>query len=137
MKVQTQIVSKFLLLEWLLLIDFVAEYHEGYPLELLHLEQRVELLLCLGDPVSIRGVDDEYDAVQLATVLLPCLAGLEMTAQVVRIESYVSNGDLCLVGVDGWIGLGEAITLQHIEKGGLSCVIEAKEDDVGTLLEET
>jgi hypothetical protein len=73
----------------------------------------------------------------LATVLLPCLAGLEMTAQVVRIESYVSNGDLCLVGVDGWIGLGEAITLQHIEKGGLSCVIEAKEDDVGTLLEET
>ncbi len=101
MKVQTQIVSKFLLLERLLLIDFVAEYHEGYPLELLHLEQRVELLLCLGDPVSIRGVDDEYDAVQLATVLLPCLAGLEMTAQVVRIESYVSNGDLCLVGVDG------------------------------------
>jgi hypothetical protein len=40
------------------------------------------------------------------------------------------------VGVDRRISLGEAVTLQHVEQGGLAGVVKAQKDDIGALLEE-
>ena len=35
------------------------------------------------------------------------------------------------------VSLREFVTLEHVQHGSLACVIEAKENNVGTLLEET
>ena len=59
-----------------------------------------------------------------------------MASQVIGVEPYIADYDLGLVRVHCTIGLGEPIVLQHVEQGCLACIVEAKEDDVGTLLEE-
>jgi hypothetical protein len=59
-----------------------------------------------------------------------------MSTQVIRVEADVADGDLRLMGMDGRIRLRDAVTLQHIEQGGLSCVVQAEEHDVRVLLEE-
>ena len=60
-----------------------------------------------------------------------------MTAEVVRVEANVPDRYLCLVRVLRRVGLGELVRLQHVEHRRLACVVEAEEDDVGALLEES
>ena len=38
--------------------------------------------------------------------------------------------------VDGGVGLGEAVALEHVQQGSLSGIVETKEDNVSALLEE-
>ena len=47
----------------------------------------------------------------------------QVTTQIIRVESDVTNCDLSLMRVNSRIGLSDTITLQHIEQGGLSCVV--------------
>ena len=59
-----------------------------------------------------------------------------MTTQIVRIESNVSYGDFGLMRVHCGVCLRESVTLEHVKQGGLASVVQAKEYDVSTLLEE-
>ena len=59
-----------------------------------------------------------------------------MATQIVRVELNVADGDFGLVRVDGAISLGEPICLEHVEEGGLACVVEAQENNISVLLEE-
>ena len=59
-----------------------------------------------------------------------------MTAQVIRVKANVAYCDLCLMGVNSRIGLGDTVTLEHIKQGGLACVVQTQEHDVRILLEE-
>ena len=60
-----------------------------------------------------------------------------MTAEVVRVEANVPDRHLRLVRVLRRVGLGELVSLQHVEHRRLAGVVEAEEDDVGALLEES
>jgi hypothetical protein len=136
MEMQTEILSELFLLHGLLFVNLVAEDDERHGLELLHLKKRVELKLGLSDSFVICRVDNEDNAVELAAVLAPSLPCLLVTPEVIGVESDVADGDLGLVGVDRRISLGEAVTLQHVEQGGLASVVKAQKDDIGALLEE-
>ena len=60
-----------------------------------------------------------------------------MATQVVGIELDISDCDLSLVGMDRGVRLRDAVTLQHIEKRRLPCVVQTQENDVRVLLEES
>ena len=134
--VQPQDFSQFLLLERLLLVDFVSEDHEGHILQLRHLQQRVQLLLGFGQTALVGRIHQEDDAVYGAAVVAPGLARLEVAAQVVGIEVDVADGHLGLMRVDGAVCLREPVRLKHVEQRGLPRVVEAQKDDVCALLEE-
>ena len=59
-----------------------------------------------------------------------------MPTQVVRVEADVADCHLRLMGVDRRVRLRDTVALEHIEKGGLPCVVQAQEHDVRVLLEE-
>lgn len=52
-------------------INLVAEDKERNLRELLNGQQRVELRLGLGEPLKVRAVDEEDDAVNLGEVITP------------------------------------------------------------------
>ena len=59
-----------------------------------------------------------------------------MATQVVGVEADVANCDFGLMGAQSRFSLRETVRLQHVEHGGLAGIVEAKEFDVGRLLEE-
>ena len=93
-------VSELVLHYRVLHVNLVSENHEGYVLQFGHLEQRFKFALAFFNAVSVSCVNHENDAVHRAAVFAPGLAGLQVTAQVVRIELDVSNCDFRLVRVD-------------------------------------
>ena len=59
-----------------------------------------------------------------------------MTTQIVRVESNVSYGYFSLMGVHCGVCLCKSVALEHVKQRGLASVVQAKEHDVGALLEE-
>ena len=75
-------------------------------------------------------INHEHDAVNSSAVFTPCFSGLEMATQVVRIKPNISNCHFCLMRMNCAVGLCKSVTLQHVQQSSLSCVIEAKGNDV-------
>ena len=129
--------AKLFLLKGVLFVHLVSEDHKWNVRQLRHLKQLVELGLRFFETFLLCSVNHENDAVEGATVVSPSLARLVVTAQVVCVEANVSDGDLGLMWVQCRVRLGEAITLQHVQHRRLASVVEAEENDIGTLLEES
>jgi len=133
---QAQHLPQLFFLQRLLLVDLVPEYNERTLGELWHFEKLLELLLGLFQTPMFCSVYHEDNAIEGAAVLGPCLASLQMATQIVRIESNVSYGHFGLMRMHCGISLRKSITLEHVQQRGLASVVQAKEHDVGALLEE-
>lgn len=73
--VHAELVSELVLGDGVGVVDLVAQDHEGDLGQLLHLEQRVQLGLRLGESLVVLGVDEEDDPVDLGEVVPPETAG--------------------------------------------------------------
>ena len=133
---ESQLFAKFFFLQTSLHVNLVSENYKGDILELRHCQKAVQFFLNFFQSMCSLRIDHKDDTVDCAAVVGPGFTRLEVTSQIVRIEANVSNGDLGLMRVDCAVSLSEAILLQHVQEGGLACIIESQENNIGWLLEE-
>lgn len=134
--VEAEGVAEFLLRDGAGSVDLVAEDEEGDLAELLDGEESVEFGLGLVEAFRVLGVDEEDDAVDFGEVVLPQAAGLLVAAEVVGGELDVADCEFLRGGVQRGLEGGEAVVLEHVEEGGLACVVESEEEDLGVLVDE-
>lgn len=73
--VHAQLVAELVLGHGIWVVDLVTQDHKGHLGQLLHLEQRVQLSLGLGESLVVLGVDQEDDAVDFGKVVSPETTG--------------------------------------------------------------
>lgn len=73
--VHAQLVAELILRHGIWVVDLVAQDHKGHLGQLLHLEQRIELGLGLGESFVVLGVDQEDNAVDFREVIPPQTTG--------------------------------------------------------------
>ncbi len=100
-------------------------------------QERIELLLRLGETTTIDRVDEVDYTVDGGEVILPETTGRFVSAKVECFEFDFSNDELVGVGVEsGDVDL-DAVFFEHVEEGGFPGVVEAEEEDLGVLVVES
>lgn len=118
-------------------VDLVPQHQEGDVVELFARQERVELLLGLGEAAPIDGVDQVHDAVDRGEVVLPQPAGRFVAAQVEGLELDVADDELVCVGVEGGDVDLDAVLLEHVEEGRLPGIVQPQEQDLRVLVVQT
>jgi len=115
---QIQSVNDLVDTQLLLQIRLVRQDQQRDGIQRLMLQQRMQLILCHGHSIAIRGIHDEDDSVDIATVALPHGAELDLAAQIPTADGDVAFLDLLLVEGDGWYAVdGELLALEPRKHG--------------------
>lgn len=67
-------------------------------------------------------------------VILPETAGLGVASQVVGGELDVANGEFFAGRMQSGLKEGHSVVLEHVQKGGLACIVETEEKQLGVLV---
>lgn len=118
--------SQLLLTHSVRVIDLVTQDQERGLLQLLHTQQGVQLGLALDESLRVLGVDQEHDAGDFGEVVLPQATGLLVPAEIEGGEAAGADGELFGGGVESGLEDGDAVVLEHVEKGGLACMYRNK-----------
>ena len=118
-------------------VNLVAEDEEGDVGQLVRGEEGIELLLGLGEPSPIDGIDQIHDAVYRREIILPQAAGRLVAAQVEGLELDLANDQLVGVGVERRDMDLYAVLLEHVQQGGLAGIVQPQEQNFGILVIES
>ena len=134
--VEAQLVGELRRVHGVREVLLVGEHQEHGVLELVLLEHVLELLVRLGDPLLVVGVDDEDEALGVLEVVSPEGADLVLAADVPHGEADVLVLDRFHVEADRGDRRDDFAQLELVEDGGFAGGVEAHHQDPHLFLAE-
>lgn len=134
--VETKLVTQLILADGIGVVDLVSENKERHLGEVLHGEKSIQFGLGLVESLVVDGVTQEHNTGHFGEIILPETTGLLVTTEIEGGETVVADGKLLGGRVGCRLQDGDTVVLQHVQQGGLSCIIESEEQKLGAFGEK-
>ena len=124
MELKAHDLTKFFFFQCFFPVDFISKDHDWLSSYFGHAHYSIKFFPCLRQPILISSINHKDDPINSTGVVFPCSPGCLMTSEIVGVEFNISNCNLSLVRMVGWVCLCELITLQHVQHCCLASVIQ-------------